>query len=113
MPLCLMYTNLKDSQVPNGLEVTLAETIAKTLGKPMQTMTVTIQTGLRMYRLESRDPTCFLQIHSIDVFDKDRNPAYTQPILDFLKNALHVEGSRIVIQYLPIHLHDVGLEKTY
>ncbi|XP_046339041.2 D-dopachrome decarboxylase-B-like [Haliotis rufescens] len=111
MPLCLLYTNLKDTEVPGDLEVTLAETIAKALGKPMQKMNVTIQSGLRMYRLESTAPTCFLQIHSIDVFDKERNPTYTQPIIDVLKNALNIDGNRIVIQYLPIHLHDVGLEK--
>ncbi|XP_071094474.1 D-dopachrome decarboxylase-like [Haliotis cracherodii] len=109
MPTCLLKTNLKDSEIPEDLEVTLAQTISKVLNKPMARMNTTIQSGLRMYRLESTAPTCFLQIHSIDVFDKERNPAYTQPIIDFLKNALNIDGNRIVIQYLPLHLHNVGL----
>ncbi|XP_046339029.1 uncharacterized protein LOC124120281 [Haliotis rufescens] len=111
MPLCLLYTNLKDAEVPGGLEVTLAETVAKVLNKPIERVTTMIQSGLRMYRLESTAPTCFLQIHSIDVFDKERNPAYTQPIIDVLKNALNIDGNRVVIQYLPLLPHNVGMEK--
>ncbi|XP_067649037.1 D-dopachrome decarboxylase-like isoform X3 [Haliotis asinina] len=111
MPLCLLYTNLKNEEIPADLEVTLAKNVAEVLNKPIERVTTMIQSGLRMYRLESRDPTCFLQIHSIDVFDKDRNPAYTQPIIDFLKNAMNIEGNRVVIQYLPLLQYNVGMEK--
>ncbi|XP_067672261.1 D-dopachrome decarboxylase-like [Haliotis asinina] len=109
MPMCVLYTNLKDSDIPPQLETRLAELIAKVLDRPMEYLNVVVLPGMRQFRLHNTDPACFLQITCIDAFDKDRNPTYTPPILDFLKTNLKLQAERIVIQYLPAEPHMFGL----
>ncbi|XP_046558246.1 uncharacterized protein LOC124267378 [Haliotis rubra] len=107
MPMCVLYTNLKDTDIPPQLETRLAELIAKVLDRPMEVghmLTqpqidgpVLISTQLRQFRLHNTDPACFLQITCIGAFDKDRNPTYKAPILDFLKTNLKLQAERSVV----------------
>ena len=48
----------------------------------------------RICKGRSCDPAAILQIHSINVFDKDRNPAYFQPFFDFLTDKLKLPENR-------------------
>ena len=40
------------------------------------------------------DPAVLLQIHSIAVFDAERNPKYFQPLFDFLTKELDLPENR-------------------
>ena len=45
-------------------------------------------------RAGSSAPMASLDIHSINVFDKDRNPTYTPPLLKFLSESLNLPEDR-------------------
>ena len=48
----------------------------------------------RICKGKSCEPSAILQIHSINVFDKERNPAYFQPLFDFLTDKLQLPENR-------------------
>ena len=48
----------------------------------------------RICKAGSCDPAVILQIHSIAVFDAERNPKYFQPLFDFLTKELDLPENR-------------------
>ena len=59
-----------------------------------QRINIVLSPGQRICRAGSYDPVVILQIHSIAVFDKDKNPPYFQPLFDFLTSELKVPEKR-------------------
>ena len=48
----------------------------------------------RIFKGDSYEPAAILQIHSTNVFDKERNPAYFPPLFKFLTEKLSLPGKR-------------------
>ena len=48
----------------------------------------------RICKAGSYDPAAILQIHSIAVFDKERNPTYFPKIFEFLTSELKLPENR-------------------
>ncbi|XP_050411077.1 D-dopachrome decarboxylase-B [Patella vulgata] len=108
MPMCIVNTNRKSEDIPNDFEAKLAEKVASVLNKPLSAMQVVINSGARVYRKESTAPACIMQLYSIDVFDEQRNPTYTPPLLDFLKTQLRLGENRTVVHYIPAQRYMFG-----
>lgn len=104
----ILHTNLKDSDIPANFEFQLCEKISQVLNKPLEKITLTMVTGLRQFRAGSSDPMAALTIHSIAVFDKERNPTYTPPLMKFLMEALNLPPTRVLLHYEDLELHNVG-----
>ena len=51
----------------------------------------------RIYKAGSYDPAAILQLHSIAVFDKERNPTYFPKIFEFLTSELKLPENRYVL----------------
>lgn len=54
----------------------------------VQRISVTVNSGLKMCRGGSSDPTVVVQIWSIGVFGKDKNSAYSGNLFEFFKKYL-------------------------
>lgn len=108
MPICLIQTNL--SSVPDDFHIGFSKLIAETLNKPEERISVTVNSGLKMCRGGSSDPTVVVQIWSIGIFGKDKNSAYTDNLFEFFKKYLpSVPEERIVLLFLPIEPHDISI----
>ena len=59
------------------------------------------QSGPNNLQRGSYEPAAILQIHYINVFDKDRNPAYFPPLFKFLTEKLSLPGKRYTCRYIP------------
>lgn len=84
--------------------------VAEVLKKPEERINIVLSPGQRICRAGSYDPVVILQIHSIAVFDKDKNPPYFQPLFDFLTSELKVPEKRMTVQFidLPAHMVENG-----
>lgn len=108
MPICLIQTNLPS--VPDGLQVAFSKVIAETLNKPEERISVTINSGLQMCRGGNSEPTIVVQIWSIGVFGKDKNPAHADSLFEFFKEHIpSVSQERIVLLFHPIEPHDISI----
>ncbi|XP_005102480.1 MIF-like protein mif-2 [Aplysia californica] len=99
MPVCHLYTNLKDSDLKDGVEGRIANVVAETLGKPIERVTVIIIPGVRIQRLESTAPACTFNVSSFEVFDKERNPKYSPAIYKVLQEELDLPKERCVVLF--------------
>ncbi|CAG5133186.1 unnamed protein product [Candidula unifasciata] len=108
MPLVYLFTNLKESALKEGIEDRIAQTIAETLGKPLEKMSVIIVPGTRLLRLRTTEPACTLHIHAINVFDAERNPRYGPSIKKLLKDELGLEEERCAIIYHDLIFEFIG-----
>ncbi|KAK7088802.1 MIF-like protein mif-2 [Littorina saxatilis] len=108
MPMLFFNTNLKDKDIPADFERKLCEKVGEVLNKPIERITLTINCGLRQMRAGTPDPMVSLEIHSIDVFDKERNPTYSPPLLTFISESLKLPQKRVVILYHDLLAANVG-----
>nr|AWB09319.1 macrophage migration inhibitory factor 2 [Ruditapes philippinarum] len=106
MPLCYIFTNLKDSEISPDLEENLEECISKLMNKPKERITVMLNTGIRMRFGGKKQPGMVCNIHSIAVFDEKRNPGYFPQLFDVLTSATKLPASSITIELtdLPAHM---------
>ncbi|XP_048747051.2 MIF-like protein mif-2 [Ostrea edulis] len=108
MPMVFVYTNLKDEMVAADFEVRTSRCISEVLNKPKEKITILLNTGSRLCRNEDPSPCVLVQIHSIGVFDADRNPGYTGKFLEFFSNTLNIPKSRVSLMYQPIEAFMIG-----
>ncbi|GFO43145.1 macrophage migration inhibitory-like factor protein [Plakobranchus ocellatus] len=108
MPLCQLYTSIKDAEIKDGVESRMAGVIAKTLGKPMARITMVVMPGTRLMRLGSLAPACLLVIHSIGVFDAQRNPTYTPALKQALQDEFNLPPERCLLQYVDLDGNFIG-----
>uniref|UniRef100_A0A0B6ZX45 D-dopachrome decarboxylase n=1 Tax=Arion vulgaris TaxID=1028688 RepID=A0A0B6ZX45_9EUPU len=108
MPLCFLHTNLKESALEDGIELRIARTIGQILGKPLEKMNIIIVPGVRLLRFGTTEPACILNIHSIAVFDADRNPTYTPALKTMLKDELNLPEERCSIVYHDLDSNFLG-----
>ncbi|BFZ18518.1 hypothetical protein BsWGS_21557 [Bradybaena similaris] len=108
MPIVYLYTNLKQSDLKEGIELRMAQAVAETIGKPVEKMTVAIQAGVRLLRAETTEPACTLHIYSLGSFDKERNPKYGPSIKQLLKDELGLEAERCGIIYHDVEFDFIG-----
>ncbi|XP_067121071.1 MIF-like protein mif-2 [Centruroides vittatus] len=106
MPLCTFHTNLPKERVPHDLHKQISDLISKILDKPEAKVTVIVHPDTQMCRGGSDDPTCMLEIWSIGVFSAEKNPKYSGPIYQFVKEKLEIAEDKIVIVY-----HDLKAEE--
>lgn len=105
--MCL-NTNLKDEAVPQDFEMDLCKKVSEVLSKPMEKISLTVNTGVRQVRAGSAEPMASLDIYSIGVFDEARNRTYTPALMGFLCQKLKLPEKRVVLLYHDIKLHDIG-----
>jgi len=103
-----MNTNMQDKDIPADFERKFCEKVGVVLAKPLERITLTITTGLRQMRAGSCDPMVSVDIHSINVFDADRNPKYTQQLLPFLQEELKLSEKRVLLVYHDVLPHQIG-----
>ncbi|XP_021366007.1 D-dopachrome decarboxylase-like [Mizuhopecten yessoensis] len=108
MPFIMCYTNLSKDKLPDGFVKWISELVSDVLTKPMERITTTVSTDLEMMRMGSSDPTMLIQIHSIGVFDADRNPGYTEKLNKAIHEKLELPANRVALQYLPVDKVMVG-----
>ena len=53
-----------------------------------------VEAGKRMCKNLDKSPMCLIEIHSIKVFDAQRNPEYTSRLLPFFTTLLKVAKDR-------------------
>ncbi|KAK3576695.1 hypothetical protein CHS0354_024304 [Potamilus streckersoni] len=102
MPLCFVFTNLAATAIPRMFGERLTDTVAKVLNKPVEKITVVTQAGLPMVRAGSTDPAVLVQIHSIAVFDAEKNPKYSEQFLEFLKTEFNLPANRLMLEYVDL-----------
>nr|ADF87941.1 macrophage migration inhibitory-like factor protein [Azumapecten farreri] len=108
MPFIMCYTNLTKDKLPDEFAKWISELVSEVLTKPMEKITTTVSTDIDMMRMGSSGPTMMVQIHSIGVFDAERNPGYTEKFIKAIHEKLEVPPNRVVLQYLPVDKVMVG-----
>ncbi|KAH3888284.1 uncharacterized protein LOC127846732 [Dreissena polymorpha] len=111
MPLCFIYTNLKSECFGEDFEENFISCLADTLSKPKDRITVILNAGSRMTYAGEKQDGVLCQIHSIGVFDQERNPDYFHKLCSWLSAETKLEPSRITLQFidLPAHMVKKGL----
>ncbi|GFT14323.1 uncharacterized protein NPIL_196121, partial [Nephila pilipes] len=97
MPLCVFYTNLPDKDVPKDFEVDLSKMLAEIFSKPLERVVVNVLPGQRIVSGGTSEPTCWMNLWSIGVFDAERNPAYATKLYPFITEYLGINSDKIVI----------------
>lgn len=108
MPVMHLCTNLQDKDIPTDFDRKLCDKVGEILNKPIERITLTIHSGLRQMRAGSNAPMASLEIHSISVFDKDKNPTYTPKLLKFMSESLKLPENRILLVYHDLPAANVG-----
>lgn len=108
MPICTLTTNLKSDEIPDDIEMQLTNTMSEVLNKPKERITVLVNSDARMCKNGSKDVTCLLTISSINVFDEEKNPGYTDKLSEFLVSKLKIPRNRVVLVYKPLEPYMVG-----
>lgn len=65
-----------------------------------------VRPDTQMCRGGSNEPTCMFEIWSIGVFSAEKNPRYSGPIYQFIKEKLEISEDKITIVY-----HDLKAEQ--
>ncbi|GFR74747.1 macrophage migration inhibitory factor 2 [Elysia marginata] len=102
MPICKLYTSIKEAELKDGIELRIASAVAGILGKPLDLMTVLVFPGMRMISQSGLAPSCLLEITAINVFDKQKNRTYDQPLKQMLLQELGLPGERCMIHYIDL-----------
>jgi phenylpyruvate tautomerase len=102
MPLCVFYTNVPSSKVPEDFEVQLSQALADTLSKPIERITVNVLPDQRMVRAGSSEPTCWMNLWSIGVFNAENNPVFASKLYPLINEKLGISNDRIVLLF-----HDI------
>ncbi|KAG8183072.1 hypothetical protein JTE90_010896 [Oedothorax gibbosus] len=108
MPLCAFYTNVSDKDIPKDFEVRLSEILAEVLSKPIERITVNVIPDQRMVRGGSSEPTCWMNLWSIAVFNEEKNPAYASKLYPFINESLGICNDRIVLLFHDINASQVA-----
>ncbi|XP_003739359.1 uncharacterized protein LOC100905807 [Galendromus occidentalis] len=109
MPLCTLRTNLPASKFSTDFEFEFALQIAKVLQKPIEKVIIHVDHECNIRRGGDKDkPVLWLNIQTIDRFDKDSNHKYGPPIKTFLANALSLDE-----KYITISLQDLSAANLF
>nr|XP_015907500.1 D-dopachrome decarboxylase isoform X2 [Parasteatoda tepidariorum] len=108
MPLCVFYTNVPGTNVPKDFEVELCKVLAEVLSKPIEKVTVNVFTDQRMVRGGSSEPTCWMNLWSINVFSAENNPLYASKLYPFISEALGIKNDKIVLLFHDIKAEQLG-----
>ncbi|XP_060571971.1 D-dopachrome decarboxylase-like [Ruditapes philippinarum] len=111
MPICLLYTNLKRSDIDVNLEENVARCISETLNRPFEHVFVTLIAETPSFCAGSREPSMVCQVQSKEVFeDPSKISGYYPKFFEILKQATNIPGNRIVLsfQHVPDANADIG-----
>ncbi|XP_033748548.1 D-dopachrome decarboxylase-A-like [Pecten maximus] len=108
MPFITCSTNLSKESLPKDFVEWISELVSQVLGKPMERINTMLVPDLSMMRLGNSDPTMIIQIHSIGVFDAERNPSYTEKLIKAIHEKVNLPENRVVLQYFPVDPTMIG-----
>ncbi|XP_069135487.1 D-dopachrome decarboxylase-like [Argopecten irradians] len=109
MPFIMCYTNLSRDKLPQNFVEWISELVSQVLDKPMERINTTVMPDMMMMRLGNSDPTMIIQIHSIGVFDAERNPTYTDKFFKAIPEKLNLPANRVVLHYFPVDKTMLGV----
>ncbi|GIX77237.1 uncharacterized protein CEXT_807981 [Caerostris extrusa] len=109
MPLCVFYTNVPDKDVPENFETDLAKIIAEVLSKPLEKVVVNVLPNQRMVAGGSSEPNCWMNLWSINVFDKERNPGYAAKLYPFITETLGIKSEKICLLFHAIEAYQKAM----
>lgn len=107
MPLCVFYTNVPNEKVPEDFEIQLSQALAEILNKPIERITVNVIPGQRIVRGGSTEPTCWMNLWSIGVFNAENNPVFASKLYPLISEKLGISNNRIVLLF-----HDIKQEQV-
>ncbi|KAK3782953.1 hypothetical protein RRG08_065864 [Elysia crispata] len=99
MPMCQLFTSRRECDLKDGIELRFAQVIAKTLGKPLERVTIVIHTNHHFLRAGTLEPAALLSVTSAGVFDEKRNPTYTPDLKNAMQTELDLPAERCQIMY--------------
>ncbi|KAL4224101.1 hypothetical protein ACF0H5_017555 [Mactra antiquata] len=103
MPLCLFFTNLKRSDLPEDLEERMAKTVSDVLNQPVEWVFCMSHCDMPAFLAGSRDPGMVCQIHAKVIFNNEALAKESFPkLFPVLKEATKIPGDRIIIEFIPV-----------
>ncbi|XP_045171691.2 uncharacterized protein LOC123533841 [Mercenaria mercenaria] len=111
MPLCLVYTNMKRTDLDEKFEERMAKCIAEVTQLPLEYIYVTIHPESPTFCAGSRDPAMWCQIHCKKIFQDTANlQEYYKKFFETLKETTKLPGNRIVVELfdVPVALAQLG-----
>ncbi|XP_055935755.1 D-dopachrome decarboxylase-A-like isoform X1 [Argiope bruennichi] len=109
MPIGVFYTNVPDKDMPENFEVDLSKILAEILSKPLERILINVIPGQRMAYGGTSEPACWLNLWSIGVFDKERNPNYATKLYPFITESLGIKSEKIVLLFHPIEAYQKAM----
>ncbi|XP_069135489.1 macrophage migration inhibitory factor-like [Argopecten irradians] len=109
MPFIQCYTNLSRDKLPENFVEWLSELGSQVLEKGIERFVTTVIPDMMMMRHGTTDPAMFIQIHSIGSFDAERNPSYTDKLLEAIAEKVNLPAKRVVLHYFPVEKMMVGM----
>ncbi|XP_045171810.1 uncharacterized protein LOC123533903 [Mercenaria mercenaria] len=103
MPICVLYTNMKRSELDKNIEERMARCISETLDKPLEIVFVSLFAETPSFCAGSRDPSMICQIHSKKVFDDpNKVSGYYPKFFETLKETTKLPGNRIIVELFSV-----------
>ncbi|CAI5438243.1 unnamed protein product [Caenorhabditis angaria] len=106
MPVIKVFTSAK---VPADFEVLLAQTLAKSMGKPAEHMFVVLDDKSRICRgTDNKQQFAIVEITSNTGLTKDANEFHIIEICKLFQVKLNLTPQQILINFFPIHADMIG-----
>ncbi|ELT95313.1 hypothetical protein CAPTEDRAFT_156850 [Capitella teleta] len=108
MPICKILTNLPAKAIPKDLSLRLTNLLAEVLNKPLERITVNVQSDQVMMKNGTTESAAVAEIYALNVFNEDKCPDYGKQILPFLEQNLGIGKKRINLIFHPLQKWQLG-----
>ncbi|XP_071502036.1 macrophage migration inhibitory factor-like [Diadema antillarum] len=111
MPLLQVFTNVRDSKIPDGFLSDMSDMFQKAIGKPMEAILVSVVPNQTMMFGGSSDACALAKMTSIGSLGIEENKNLTKVITAAMAK-MNVAADRMYVIFRDIAPQDVGFNNT-
>ncbi|XP_071479702.1 macrophage migration inhibitory factor-like [Diadema antillarum] len=112
MPLLQVFTNVRDSKIPDGFLSDMSDMFQKAIGKPMEYIEVHVVPNQMLMFAKSDAPCAVVNLVSIGQLGVEENKVISQTVSTTLKDKLGIPADRMYVIFRDIAPQDVGFNNT-
>jgi len=107
-PVCTIDTSIPKTDVPADFPQKVSTTIAETLNKPENLVSVIVRTDATILRGGDSAASAHVHLWSVGVFDEEKNVHYSKVFMDLITSQLKLDHNRVSVFLHPIERHDAA-----
>ncbi|XP_072164160.1 macrophage migration inhibitory factor-like [Diadema setosum] len=112
MPLLQVFTNVKDSKIPDGFLSDMSDMFQKAIGKPMEYIEVHVVPNQMMMFAKSDAPCAVVNLVSIGQLGVEENKVISKTVSATLKDKLGIPADRMYIVFRDLEPQNCGYNNS-